>query len=211
MSSGPPKLDIRFPIHARFPSELIQAFGFGEVGFVYLTFAANGTIRKAEAELTDATFKNMLIDSPEILRIFGQRGDSIHMEVMHAAPKFRLDALEIIVDDEGELDMTSFDVGRLVDFTTMPASARFGWSKSQVDKFDPMNEGAVHKRVREGLDADRAKKAVRGRKARTNITAKDEPDVDERPVRDAQPALPLRNTSSPARHTRPNPPIPAGV
>jgi hypothetical protein len=211
MSSGPPKLDIRYPIRARFPSELIQAFGFGEVGTVYLTFAANGTIRKAEAELIDATFKSMLMDSPEILRIFGQRGDSIHVEVLHPAPKFRLDALQIIVDDEGELDMTSFDVGRLVDITNLRAAARYGWSKAQLDRLDPLNEGAVHKRVRESFGSNEAKKANRGRKPRTNGAAKDELDVDGQLAQATDAALSLRNTSSPARHRRPATPMPAGV
>jgi hypothetical protein len=122
------RLDTKLPISAEFPSQRIQAFGFGEVGQVYLRFAANGTILRAEADLIGAQYKQMIIEDADILRIFCKRGETIIVNLLHPAAKFRLDPLEIIVDDEGELDMTSFDTAHLLDITGLPAAARYGWS-----------------------------------------------------------------------------------
>jgi hypothetical protein len=204
MSQLAPRLDIRFLIRARFPSEHIQAFGFAEVGPVYLTFAANGTIRKAEAALIDATFKHMLIDSPDILRIFGQRGDSIDMSILHPAAKFRLDILNIVDDNEGELDMTSFDAGRLMDITNLPAATRFGWSQAQLDRLDTLNGGAVHERVREMTDCDRIA-------TRKDSTPKNNLGAIQKLEKTTDTLLPPPNVCSPTRQRRPNTPIPAGV
>jgi hypothetical protein len=168
MSSRSSGLDQKFAIPARFPSEHIQAIGLGEVGSIFLTFAANGSIRKAEAELINAPYKRMLIDNPAILRIFGQRGDSIDTNVLHPSAKFRLDALKIKVDDDGDLDMTSFDVGRLVDITNMPESAHMAWPVPTDTE-----EGDVHRRVREALELDKGKKAKRGKFTPANDVAKD--------------------------------------
>jgi hypothetical protein len=170
MSSRGPGLDIKFPVRARFPSEHIQAIGFAEVGPVFLTFAANGSIIKAEAELIDAPYQSMLIDSPSILRIFGQRGDAIDINVLHPSAKFRLDALNINIDDNGELDMASFDVARLVDITESPASTRYNWAQTELD-----GEGEVYRGVRGTFESDKGKifKQQRGRPSREKSAAKE--------------------------------------
>jgi hypothetical protein len=221
MSTQGSGLDTKFPISARFPSEHIQAFGFGEVGRIFLTFAANGSIRKAESELIDAPYKSMLIDNPETLRIFGQRGDSIDIDVLHPAAKFRMDALEIKVDEGGELDMTSFDVGRLVDITDMSASARFGWPLPTETE-----EGDVYRRVREAMELGKGKNAKRGRSNLVNGVAKnsvanDRTDANKTPVPtmvvtltppiSSTPPTPPTKPSSAYRNPNRNRPIPGGV
>jgi hypothetical protein len=158
MSSPPrPPLDMKFPVRHSFPAEHIQAFGSGKVDRLYLTFASDGTIEKAEAGLIDAPYKRMVIDDPAILRIFGKRGDRIDMNALHPAAKFRLDPLEIVDDENGNVDLASFDIGRLVDITHLPLAARYGWSENHLGKADPTAEGEVHKRVRGALIFSKSK------------------------------------------------------
>jgi hypothetical protein len=93
-----------------------------------------------------------------------------------------MDALEIKVDEGGELDMTSFDVGRLVDITDMSASARFGWPLPTETQ-----EGDVYRRVREAMELRKGKNAKRGRSnlvngVAKNSVAKDRTDANKTPV-----------------------------
>jgi len=115
----------------RFEAAHIGAFGLGEVGPIYLTITPKGRIVKAEAVLIDAPFKRMLIDDPDILRIFGKRGEKITMSVLHPCPRFRLEPVNLETED---LD---FDVGRLVDITNQPAAAVYGTSKFNLGMVDP--------------------------------------------------------------------------
>jgi hypothetical protein len=209
-------LDRKFAINARFPSDHIQAFGFGEVGRIFLTFAANGSIRKAEAELIDAPYKRMLIDNPVILRMFGQRGDSIDMDALHPAAKFRMDPLETKVDNDGELDLTSFDVGRLVDITNMSASARFGWPLPTETE-----EGDVHRRVREAVELNKGKNVKRGGPTLVIGVAMDsvakgridanKPPVPTTAVTPPVTTPPTESSSASKRNPNRNKPIPGGV
>ncbi|KAF1911395.1 hypothetical protein BDU57DRAFT_566037 [Ampelomyces quisqualis] len=162
--------NMRLPVRQSFPAEHIQAFGSGRVDRVYLTFASDGTIEKAEAGLIDAPYKRMLIDDPAILCIFGKHADIIDMSAIHPAAKFRLDPLKLLEDENGEVDLASFDVGRLVDITHLPAASRYGWSENYLGKAIPTAEGEVHKRVREALISSNAKQTAwkRASKVRTN-------------------------------------------
>jgi hypothetical protein len=105
--------DRKFPIRASFPCEYIHNFGTARVGKIYLTFTFHGAIEQAEAEIINGPYKRMIIDDPDILRIFGARGDEINATVLHPAPRFLLDPYELHVNDNGALDLSSFDVGRL--------------------------------------------------------------------------------------------------
>lgn len=155
--------NLKLPVRRPFPIEHIEAFGSGRVDKVYLTFTPNGAVAIAEAELIDAPYKRMVIDDPAILRIFGDRGDKIDMSALHPAAKFRLDPLELADDEDAELDLGSFDVGRLVDITHMPGAARFGWSKNHLGKADPNAEGEVHKRMREAVLSSKQKQTAKKR------------------------------------------------
>lgn len=148
-------------VEARFPDQHIKAFGAGEVGPVYVTLSPGGKVIKAEAELIQAPFKKMLIDDPKILKIFDERGKGIDINLLHPAAKFRLDPLKILDDEGGELDMSNFDVGRLVDITHLPRAAKYGWSEHHLSKADPEEEGEVHKRVREIVEDEEQKKVER--------------------------------------------------
>ncbi|OAL06310.1 hypothetical protein IQ06DRAFT_362590 [Phaeosphaeriaceae sp. SRC1lsM3a] len=144
-----------------FPHLHIEAFGAGEVGRVHVTFSPSGEVVKAEAGLAHAPFKRMLIDDTRILKMFGERGDIIDINLIHPAARFRLDPLEIIDDEDGELDMSSFDVGRLVDITHLPAAAKYGWSKNYLNKAEPKEEVEVHRRVRQDVEHEAQKKIER--------------------------------------------------
>lgn len=161
--SAPAAFNLKLPVRHPFPIEHIEAFGSGRVDKVYLSFATNGAITKAEANLIEAPYKRMIIDDPAILRIFGDRGDKIDMSALHPAAKFRLDPLELIDNENGELDLASFDFGRLFCITHLPGSARFGWSKNHLGKADPTAEGEVQKRVREALLASEQKQTAKKR------------------------------------------------
>ncbi|KAH7396986.1 hypothetical protein DE146DRAFT_789606 [Phaeosphaeria sp. MPI-PUGE-AT-0046c] len=143
----------------QFPHLHIEALGAGEVGSVYVTHSSSGEVLKAEAELNYAPFKRMLIDDPEIFKIFGERDESIDIKFLHPMRRFRLDPLEIIEDEDGELDMTSFDIGRLVDITHLPTAAKYGWSENYLSKANPMEEGEVHRRVRQDVELEAQKKS----------------------------------------------------
>jgi hypothetical protein len=151
---GAPRLGARFPVSAKFPSELILFFGLGEVGRVYLTFAPDGAITKAEADLLDAPYKHMIIDDPSILMMFSDRGDGIDIKPASPLTKFRLDPIEIIEDEEGGVDLASFDTGRLVDVTHLSNAARIG-----LPQKDASGEGAVHRRIRETFESQLAKES----------------------------------------------------
>jgi methionyl-tRNA formyltransferase len=104
-----------YPIPASFPSEYIHNFGDGRVGGIHLTFGFQGAVVRAEADIINGPYKRMIIDDPKILRIFGARGDVINVTALHPVPKFFLDPHVIHLNENGELDMDSFDVGRLKD------------------------------------------------------------------------------------------------
>ncbi|KAF2830291.1 hypothetical protein CC86DRAFT_378607 [Ophiobolus disseminans] len=123
----------RVRVNGRFDPSHIGAFGLASVGRVYLTIAPSGRFLKAEAKLIDATFERMLIDDPNILRIFGERGETIDMSILHPFPRFRIEPVDLDPEDSDDLDFT---VGRLVDITHLPAAARFGTSKFHLGMVD---------------------------------------------------------------------------
>ena len=141
------KMVTRVQVRDRFPSVHIQGFGFGTVGLVYVTFDHFGKIALAEAELYDASYKSMVIDDPKILRIFGDQGEKIDMDLLYPWAQFRLDPAIWSSDFDGASqdpggnqlgvqnksrrlsdidDDELFAVGRLMDITHLPAIARFG-------------------------------------------------------------------------------------
>jgi hypothetical protein len=166
MSDIQPSQLERIQVRTRFPAHHIQAFGFGAVDHVYVSVGSDGQILKAEAELIDAPYKRMIIDDPHLLRIFVDRGQNIDVTVLHPWPKFRLDPIMDIPDDGEDLDMSIFDVGRLVDITHLPAAARFGTMKHNLGMVDTSEEGAVHKRVRQTLEEEWEKQPLKSGKRR---------------------------------------------
>jgi hypothetical protein len=161
----------RIQVRTRFPVHHIQAFGFGVVDRVWVTVGSDGQIQKAEAELIDVPYKRMIIDDPHLLRIFVDRGQKIDVTLLHPRPKFRLDPITDIPDDGEDLDMSIFDVGRLVDITHLPAAARFGTKKLNLGMVDRSEEGAVHKRVRQTFEEEWAKQPLKSGKRRATSSA----------------------------------------
>lgn len=148
-------------IKDHFPIGHIQAFGAGTVGPIYVTFDDNEKIVLAEAELYDATFKRMIIDDPNTLRIFGDRGEKIDMDVLHPWPKFRLDPLgPISIDDTG---VNEFEVGRLTDITRQPASARFGTPFHNLATIDPSGKGEVYRSIQKTFGGEAKKVGAHGK------------------------------------------------
>ncbi|KAF2689895.1 hypothetical protein K458DRAFT_426768 [Lentithecium fluviatile CBS 122367] len=100
-----------------FPHLQIKNIGGGTVGPVYLQRNATAHIEHAEAILYDAPFQRMIIDSPDILRIFGERGDRIDFSVLnHPVPLFRLE----------ESEPGNFEVGVLKAVEYVRTNDRFG-------------------------------------------------------------------------------------
>jgi hypothetical protein len=140
--SGPsvPWLDTKFLVEGRFDAKHIQSFGFADVGPIYMTLNTKWEIVQATAKLIDTTFKEMLIEDPEILRIFRLRGDGvsrhIDMSVLHPWPKFRLEPVNRTLETDGDEEW-DFEVGRLVNITNAPAAARFGTTSFNLGMVDP--------------------------------------------------------------------------
>ena len=104
-------------VTARFPRHHIKNIGAGTIGTIYLYRNAIGDIERAEAKLEDAPFKAMIITSPNLLQIFGERGDTIDFSVLnHPAPEFRL-----VESEPGD-----FDVGTLVAVEYVRTNDRIG-------------------------------------------------------------------------------------
>jgi hypothetical protein len=100
-----------------FPRLLIKNIGAGTVGPVYLYRNATGQIERAVAKLYDAPFKTMVITSPHILQIFGERGDRIDFDSLnHPEPSFRL----------AESEPGSFETGVLTTIEYVRTNDRLG-------------------------------------------------------------------------------------
>ncbi|KAH7093377.1 hypothetical protein FB567DRAFT_609850 [Paraphoma chrysanthemicola] len=155
-----------------FPAQHIQSFGlFYRVGLVYVFKDANGRIVKAAAKLDDAPYQRMIIDDPNILRIFGENGDAIDMRILHPWPTFRLDPVRPVPEDGDNLDMSIFDVARLVEITHLPAAARFGTERHHLGMVNDVEGGAVRERVRKTFEEDWAKGTAKGAKSRATPVA----------------------------------------
>ncbi|KAF2022461.1 hypothetical protein EK21DRAFT_119741 [Setomelanomma holmii] len=114
LNTDPDQYDL-IPVQNRFPSHLIQAFGFGKVDRVYVSLDQDGRVQFAEAELIEAPYKRMLITVSELLRIFGEGGETIDVTVLNPCPKFRLDPVRRMPEVDEALDISIFDVACLVD------------------------------------------------------------------------------------------------
>ncbi|KAJ4359502.1 uncharacterized protein N0V89_000057 [Didymosphaeria variabile] len=101
-SSGPSSRRERM-LHD-FPRAHVTNLGGGIIGPVYLTRTQDGEVLFAEAQLFQAPFKHMVIDSPTLLDMFKGPTQRIDLNVLdHPWPQFRLEPRE---------DM-KFDVARL--------------------------------------------------------------------------------------------------
>ncbi|KAF2243886.1 hypothetical protein BU26DRAFT_569781 [Trematosphaeria pertusa] len=109
------------PIPFPFPDIHINNLGGGNVGPVKIHRDSDGRITHAQAELFHAPWKVMLITSPRILLIFGQRGDTINLDLLHPWPIFHL------VDLAPEEHV----VGVLKDVTNDPAKGYLGRKAKQ--------------------------------------------------------------------------------
>ena len=88
----------------QFPRAHVTNLGGGTIGPVYLTLTQDGQILFAEAQLHRAPFKHMVIDSPELLRMFKDPSQPVDLNVFdHPWPEFRLEPREAL----------NFDVARL--------------------------------------------------------------------------------------------------
>jgi len=152
-------------IKARFPDGHIMAMGAGYVGQVYLHFAPDGSIIKAEADLIDAAFKHIVIDDPDILRIFSKNGDTIDMKLLHPAAVFAIESLNIVNSEEEYFLDATWDNGRLINVTQ--SSRRMAYRiNTTLDGPQEPEEGAVHKRIRESIETQLTEKAARKRPGR---------------------------------------------
>ncbi|EAT78279.1 hypothetical protein HBI56_231770 [Parastagonospora nodorum] len=168
-SHGADRLDKGFPIKAKFPNGHIMAMDVGYVGQVYLHFAPDGTVIKAEADLIDAAFKHIIIDDPEILRIFSKNGDTIDMNILHPAAVFAIESLNIVNSEEEYFLDATWDNGRLINVTQ--SSRRIAYRiNTTLDGPQEAEEGAVHKRIRESIETQLTEKAARGRPGRKRAT-----------------------------------------
>ena len=151
-------------INEPFPIEYIEAFGAGTVGPIHIAFNDEGKIILAVAELYEATFERMLIDDPNILRIFGKDGSTINMDVLHPWPKFRLFPLGPISDEDSEVN--EFEVGRLTDVTHKPRSWTPLRDPTPLTK-DSYKEGAVYKSILQRVFTPKVKKVLKRGKSHT--------------------------------------------
>lgn len=83
----------RVRVKDRFSSSHIHAIGSGRIGPVVTTLNSRGDVVQAAAKLYDAPFEIMTITDPNILRIFGEKGDTINMDKLHPWPVFRLEPI----------------------------------------------------------------------------------------------------------------------
>ncbi|KAH7082920.1 hypothetical protein BKA63DRAFT_584068 [Paraphoma chrysanthemicola] len=162
----------RTTVPVPFPAQHIQAFGLSSrVGLVYVFKDANGRVVKAAAKLDDAPYQRMIIVDPNILRIFGENGNVINMSVLHPWPLFRLDSIKPVPEDGDDLDMSMFDVARLVEITQLPAAARLGNERYRLGMVNDPEGSAVHERVRKTFEEDGAKGTAKGAKSRATPVA----------------------------------------
>lgn len=191
-SHGEVQADKGFPIKARFPDGHIMAMDVGYVGQVYLHFAPDGTIIKAEADLIDAAFKHIIIDDPDILRVFGKNGDTIDMNMLHPAAVFAIESLNIVNSEEEYFLDATWDNGRLINVTQ--SSRRIAYRiNTTLDGPQEPEEGAVHKRIRESIETQLTEKAARGRPGRKRAT---EAHLSDKIASPALPAKRQRATKS---------------
>lgn len=88
----------------QFPRAHVTNLGGGTIGPVYLTLTQDDQVLFAEARLHRAPFKHMVIDSPELLKMFKDPSLPVDLNVFdHPWPKFRLEPREAL----------NFDVARL--------------------------------------------------------------------------------------------------
>jgi hypothetical protein len=113
-------------------------------------------------------------------------------------------------------NLTSFDVGQLVDITTMSTFGRFEWPLPTETE-----EGDVHRRVREAVELDKGKNVKRGRPTLVNGVAMDSVakgriDANKAPVPTTTVTPPIttpptESSSASKRNPNRNKPIPGGV
>ncbi|KAL1591665.1 hypothetical protein SLS60_011663 [Paraconiothyrium brasiliense] len=87
-----------------FPRAHVTNLGGGSIGPVYLTRTQDGKVLFAEAQLFQAPFKHMVVDSPTLLNMFKSPMQRVDLSVLdHPWPRFRLEPREKM----------NFDVARL--------------------------------------------------------------------------------------------------
>lgn len=170
------KTAIRVRVKDRFPSAHIEAFGAGTIGRLHTTRNAQGEIVMAEARLHNAPYQRLIIDDPNILRIFGVNGEDINMDaLLHPWPRFRLDPIRGHAGDtnvaasrrstltpptmitgvpdtaDDDLDV---EIARLVDVTNQPKSARLGLIENE--------KNTVHSSIKRSIDLAEEKRRKRG-------------------------------------------------
>ncbi|OAL53725.1 hypothetical protein IQ07DRAFT_640766 [Pyrenochaeta sp. DS3sAY3a] len=146
----------RVRVKDRFSSQNIHAIGSGHIGPVITTLNSQGDTVQAAAKLYDAPFEIMVITDPNILRIFGDKGDTIDMDILHPWPVFRLEPIENVEPPDDAALHDAFKVGILVDITNAPKTSRFGTTERNLGTVDPTIEGDVHRAIRLSVEAREA-------------------------------------------------------
>lgn len=92
-----------------FPRAHVTNLGGGTIGHIHLTRTDDGNVLLAEAKLHSAPFSHMVIDSPELLKMFKSPTEPVDLSVFdHPWPEFRLEPREPFKFDVARLERLQY-------------------------------------------------------------------------------------------------------